>query len=238
MRPQRYGIYFLTFLNCAMAAVLGWLWLTPAGELRNVRWQAPEALKQDVLTLLPSPMPDGKVDVSQFLGALERPLFSPTRRPPLPPPPPVIPPPPPPPDPLATLHLYGVVAGGDTGGIIAKIDGKTRRVRFGETVGLWTLKSINDRNVTFVRGAETRVVPLLHARSNAVPILPSVNVPMPAVPAVPAAGVWPSLVPASPSGSPATAQPSSSVPAVPPVSAPATAAPAGRSVFSIGGRTR
>lgn len=156
-------IRILAALNISLAAGLLWLWVDTDGQLRHVHWTAPIAQKPDFSNMLPAIAPQSSADVSQFLTTLERPLFSPSRRPP----PPVIvvpPPPPPPPDPLNTLHLYGLFEGKDGGGILARVDGKMVRVRIKETVGEWTLKSIKDRDITFAKGVETRIIPLVHAR--------------------------------------------------------------------------
>ncbi len=162
---RQHGIRILVAVVLALVFVLGWMWVDSKGQPRNVHWQPPEPLKPDFSGMIP-PLPEQKpVDLGRFVATLERPLFSPSRKPPPPPPaPPPPPPPPPPPDPLATVHLYGVFAGDDGGGIIVRVDGKPRRVPIGEKIGAWTLKEIENRNVTLVRGAETRVLKLVHAR--------------------------------------------------------------------------
>jgi|JI8StandDraft_1071087.scaffolds.fasta_scaffold260744_2 hypothetical protein len=162
---RQHGIRILVAAVLALAFVLGWMWVDSKGQPRNVHWQPPEPLKPDFSGMIP-PLPEQKpVDLGRFVATLERPLFSPSRRPPPPPPPPAPPPPPPPPpDPLATVHLYGVFAGDDGGGIIVRVDGKPRRVRISERIGAWTVTDIDNRNVTLVRGGETRILKLVHAR--------------------------------------------------------------------------
>ena len=162
---NRYLIRLLMALNAALALFLVSLWFDQNGEMRNVHWQAPQPQLPDFEGMRPRSPADSAADITQFLALQERPLFSPTRRPPLPPPPPPPPVVPPPPDPLAGIHLYGLFSSAEGGGIIAKIEGKTRRVRIGETVGPWTLKALKDRDVTFARGEETRVLPLLYDRA-------------------------------------------------------------------------
>jgi len=78
---------------------------------------------------------------------------------------------------LATVHLYGVFAGDEGGGIIVRVDGKPRRVHIGERIGAWTLKDIDNRNVTLVRGGETRVLKLVHARPAAPAPAPAAGAP-------------------------------------------------------------
>ncbi len=160
---KRYTIHLLATLDLLLALALSWLWFDASGQLRNVHWAPPAPQKPDFSGALPPATPANAADVSRFLATLERPLFSPSRRPP----PPVVvvaPPPPPPPDPLNTIQLFGLFAGKDSAGVLAKVDGKMRRIHLTETVGDWSLKAIQDRDITFVRGAETRVLPLVHAR--------------------------------------------------------------------------
>ena len=100
-----------------------------------------------------------QADTSQFLGMLERPLFSPTRRPPPPPPPPA---PVEAPEPLPNMHLYGIYGGGSGGGAIVRVDGKNQRVHLNEAINGWMLKSIGERSVTFVRGGRSHSIDLVH----------------------------------------------------------------------------
>lgn len=135
-------------------------------------------------------------DASRFMAILDRPVFSPTRRPPPPPPPPkvVVPVRP---DPLDSIHLYGLFSGAGGGGVIARVEGKTRRIKVSEAVGDWSLKEIRPRDVVFAKGGDTRVVPLMQA-SQAAGAVP----PRPAF----AAPVWPGAAPA-PTPAPAAAVP-------------------------------
>ena len=162
-----------------LCAGLGALWFDDKGLPKNVHWAAPTAVKPDfgqAPAASPASPASSEADVSHFVAILDRPLFSPSRRPPPPPPPPA---PPPPPDPFATIQLLGVFAGTETtgSGIVARIDGKVRRVRINEMIGSWAVKAVNDRDVTFASGDETRVIKLIHLRA-----------PKPPVPAVANAG--------------------------------------------------
>ena len=171
---KQYTLRIVGAVLLLLGAALAWLWFDANGALRNVRWQEPEPHQPDFSSMvaqLPSQEP---TDLSRFVATLERPLFSPSRRPPPPPPPPTVAPPPPPPDPLANIHLFGVFAGAEgKGGIIARIDGKPKRVYTGQSIGAWTLKSIEGRNVALERGTEVRVLNLAHARV-AAPVAPTV----------------------------------------------------------------
>ena len=47
---------------------------------------------------------------------------------------------------------------------MARVDGKVRRIKIDETVGPWTLKSVDGRYVVFGQGDETRKLRLEYAR--------------------------------------------------------------------------
>jgi len=152
-------VIVLIGLNALLAALLVTLWVGRDGKLRKMRWAEPVAVKPDLQAMVPVLARPGADSAAQFVATLDRPLFSPTRRPP-----PVVPVQAPPPDPLANIQLFGVYAGADGGGIIARVDGKMRRARINEKIGDWTIKEIADRNVTFVRGGESRVVRLIRGQ--------------------------------------------------------------------------
>ena len=159
---KQYILRLLLLVNLLLMLALAALWVTPQGTLRNVQWQPPLPQKPEFSDAGASLSPLGVVSVGSFMATLDRPLFSPSRRPP-PPPPPVnaaVPEP----DPLANIQLQGVYSGSGGGGIFAKIDGKDRRLAIGATLGSWSVKSIDNREVTFVRGDETRVLRLVPSR--------------------------------------------------------------------------
>jgi general secretion pathway protein N len=98
----------------------------------------------------------------------ERPLFTPSRRPPAPAvagPPPVeaAPPPPPPPGPdRPQLTLVGAISG-ETEGIAIFIDDTTRdvvRLRTGESHSGWTLRSVKGREAALQKDQETVILAL------------------------------------------------------------------------------
>lgn len=159
---RRLALPFLSVLNAALLCALVWSWVTPAGQLRNMRWQPPESVKVDLQSLLPALPGQGQADTSQFLGMLERPLFSPTRRPPPPPPPPkadvpeLV-------NRFAQAKLTGVFEGAGVGGIIINYEGKDRRVPLNGTLDGWKLQSVTGAQAVFGQGGQTRVVPLQRA---------------------------------------------------------------------------
>jgi hypothetical protein len=164
-------VRLLAFINMVLAAALAWMWFDPEGQLKNTHWIVPAARPPDFAGMLPKVERPQGGEVGRFVATLDRPLFSPTRRPP----PPVIitaAPPPPPPDPLNNTQLLALIAGPQSGAIVARVDGKVRRVRLNEKIGDWTIQSVKDRDVTFVRGNENRVVRLDRTRITATPPVP------------------------------------------------------------------
>jgi len=148
----------LGLLTLLLALGLASMWVDEHGQLRNLAWVAPKPLAPDIKV----PASGGQTgaaaaDPAAFAVILERPVFAPDRRPP-PPPAPA-----PPPDPLANIQILGIFSGANAG-ILARVDGKVRRVKINETVGPWTLKSIDGRDVTFTQGEENRQLRLAYAR--------------------------------------------------------------------------
>jgi hypothetical protein len=83
---------------------------------------------------------------------LDRPLFSPSRRPPLPPPPPVLqatPPAAPPPQQPPNLMLFGVVMDGEDARAVVRTeaDKKMLRARIGDEIDGWKVSQIDRRKV-------------------------------------------------------------------------------------------
>ena len=151
-------LQLLGLLTLLLALGLAWMWVDQRGEWRNLTWVAPKPLAPDIKV----PASGGQtsaaaVNPDAFAVILDRPVFAPDRRPP-PPPAPA-----PPPDPLANIQIHGIFSGVNAG-ILARVDGKVRRVKINETVGPWTLKSIDGREVTFTQGEENRQLRLAYAR--------------------------------------------------------------------------
>ncbi len=175
---KRYLAHALVVISLALAAVLASQWRGSHGEWRQLKWLPPAAIQPDFSAALPAGLAAQSTaeftDPARFAAVLDRPLFSPNRRP-APAAAAVVAAVAPPPDPLGNVVLLGLYAGAGTGGIIATVDGATKRMAINETIGSWTLKSIVGREVHFVRGAETRVVPLLRVRPAASATAPVVS---------------------------------------------------------------
>jgi len=160
-RPVR----FLLILVLLLVGGLVWLWLDQNAQLRHVTWVAPKALPPDLnVPVSPVKADAASNDPSSYDAILQRPIFAPDRRPP---PPSSGPDATAPTDPLANIHLHGIFSG-ENAGIIARVENKMRRVKINETIGSWTLKSIDDRDVTFTQGAESRKLHLAYAQLGAV----------------------------------------------------------------------
>ncbi len=191
----------LMALNLLLAGLLLWLWLDPNGTVRGVHWQPPAAIRPDLGSLSAASIQRDESDVNRFMAILDRPVFAPTRRPPPPPPPPkpVVPVRA---DPLDTIHLYGLFSSAGAGGVIARVEGKTRRVKVSEAVGDWRLKEIRPRDVVFTKGGESRIVPLVQAgqATGAPPPRPAVAAP--AGPPLPPAATAPQISTPVPSAQP------------------------------------
>lgn len=157
---RRLAIPLLGALNFTVVIALAWAWWSPATGIRNIHWAAPEPIKVDLQTLLP-PLPGpGLADTSQFVAMLDRPVFSPTRRPPPPPPPPK---PAEPVDRFAQAKLTGLYEGQGVGGVILNLDGKDRRVALNNAVEGWRLQSVSTGQASFSKGGQTRVLGLTRA---------------------------------------------------------------------------
>jgi hypothetical protein len=159
---RRYLTTLLIIANLGLGIGLGLLWVDDGGNLKNVHWAEPAPVKPE-MPVWPVSLQTPLTDNNAFLNVLERPLFSPSRRPPPPPPPPVAPAPP---DPLLDAQILGVFGSGDVGGVFALIQGRMRRLAKGEQVGEWLLKGVSDRDATFDRKGEVRVIRLTNARLN------------------------------------------------------------------------
>jgi hypothetical protein len=178
---RRYALAILLGLNALLLGALAWAWLTPSGELRNVKWMPPEPVKPDLVSMLPNLPGTAQSDTSQFLRMLDRPVFSSTRRPPPPPPPPKVDVP----EPVnwfAQAKLTGVYEGQAGGGIIIFYDGKDRRVPLNGYLDGWKLQSVTGAQATFEKAGQTRAVALQRASlTNFTGLPPNKAVPPPPV---------------------------------------------------------
>jgi hypothetical protein len=141
---RRWLLPLLVLANLALAAWVGWMWFTPAGQIKGVQWQRPAPLAPSLDA--DGSLPETGVDASRYVATLERPLFSPSRRMPAPPPPPSAAP--------------VVDAPPDI------------RVKLGEAVGRWTLKALRPGEAVLAAGESEQVYPLLRAASGEPPPSP------------------------------------------------------------------
>lgn len=174
---KRHVTSILVGIDAVLALVLTAMWFHTDGKLRHAHWLPPAAIKPDFAGMLSPLARQSTDDVGRFVSTLERPLFSPNRRPP----PVVAVAAAPPPDPLANIQLFGVYSGSGIGGIIARVDGKMRRVSINDKIGEWTVHQIVDRDVTFVRGTENRVISLARKRSSGSAAVSGLSVDKPVV---------------------------------------------------------
>ena len=151
-------IRLLLLLVVVGSVGLASLWLDERGQWRNITWTVPAAIAPDI-KVPANPLAGTGAAAASYASIQERPLFTPDRRPPPPPPPPA------PPDPFIGIQIYGTYSG-NNGGILARIEGRVRRVKFGESIGGWTLKSVEGRQINFVQGEQTRQLRLEYSKLN------------------------------------------------------------------------
>ncbi|HOB65961.1 hypothetical protein [Ottowia sp.] len=159
---------FLWALNALLLAALALLWFGP-GAGQRTQWVAPQPLPPNLDAASATFLSVNPAAASNDRTLLERPLFAIDRRPATAKPVAAAPeaPPPPPPDLLDKTQLRGIVRGPALNGVLAEVDGKPRFIRSGESLGDWTLRGIREREATFGKGAERRVVPLPLATASA-----------------------------------------------------------------------
>jgi general secretion pathway protein N len=115
------------------------------------------------------------IPVSALTATRERPIFSPTRRPPAPPPEPVPaaePPPPPPAEPEQPLLTLVGTATGETDNVAVVVDQNTKnlvRLHIGEAVSGWYLRSIDSRAMTLEKDNRRVTLTLPAASESAAP---------------------------------------------------------------------
>ncbi len=171
----------LLFLCLAATLGLAYLWVDQNGQLRNCTWVVPAPIKSTIVaTAIPVTTLTGG-DISSLTAALDKPLFTPDRKPPA-----VIQvaaiAPPPPPDPMASVNLVGLLSG-NSGGVMVRSEGKVRYINLTQKLGDWTLKSIEERSATFARADETRVIKLAYAPLNSIVMSPQASADAPLAPA-------------------------------------------------------
>ncbi len=153
-------VRLLLLLVLGLGAGLLSLWLDQQGHWRNITWAVPAAKAPDIKAPVDI-LPAAGNPAPSYASIQERPLFAPDRRPPPPPPPP------PPPDPFVGIQIYGLFTG-TTEGVLARVEGKMRRIKIGDAIGAWTLKRIEGRQITFKQGEQTRHLQLAYAKLNTV----------------------------------------------------------------------
>lgn len=144
---RRTPLLVLAAVNLALLLVLAWMWVTPDGRPRNVKWEPPAPVKPALGAA--TPLQRWNTDYSRFVVTLERPLFNPTRRPPPKPQAQPV-------DTLAQVAIVGIWGSGAQAGVIARDGQQMRRVKVGEPLAGWTLKEVQLQGATFTRGDETR----------------------------------------------------------------------------------
>ena len=159
---------FLWALNALLLAALALLWFGP-GAGQRTQWVAPQPLPPNLDAASATFLSVNPAAASNDRTLLERPLFAIDRRPATAKPVAAAPEPapPPPPDLLDKTQLRGIVRGPALNGVLAEVDGKPRFIRGGESLGEWTLRGIREREVTFGKGAEQRVMVLPLAAASA-----------------------------------------------------------------------
>lgn len=182
-------LHILAVVNLGLAAGLASLWVDTNGQpLPELAWTSPSAVSPEIIAPQLALMTDPHAgNPSAYPDILARPIFAADRRPPpppAPPKPPVQPPPPPPPDPFASVQLTGLFSG-ENGGVLARVEGKMRRVKIGQQIGAWTLQAIEGREATFKQGEQERKLRLAYAKLN-VPVPVPVQAVVPNMPPRPA----------------------------------------------------
>ena len=99
--------------------------------------------------------PAAAQSLERLSATVDRPLFSPSRRPPAPPPPPVAraPEPPAPPPPPPDLVLSGIVMDGEGARAVVRVgaEKKNKRAQIGDDIGGWMVSQIEGRRLVLSR---------------------------------------------------------------------------------------
>jgi hypothetical protein len=165
----------------------------PGISVRADLGPTPHIKSTDVAPPPPSGNPLWTISLKDLSDTRDRPIFSPSRRPP---PPavverPYVPPPPrvetkPPPEPL-TLSLLGTIAG-DKDGVglfMEKGSQEVVRLRTGESHNGWVLRSVHGREAMLEKGERKETVTLPSPGDTAAAGMPAGMPAMPGVPVIP-----------------------------------------------------
>lgn len=140
-----------------LTAVLAALWLAPGPQARWRQWQAPAPQAPQLGDVQAAQLRPNPAATANYPGVVQRPLFSPDRRPvaaasaAAPAAPPVA---------IEQVRLQGLVAGPSLTGVMLEEQGKTRFVRVGETVADWKLERVQARAALFSRAGQQRRIEL------------------------------------------------------------------------------
>jgi hypothetical protein len=130
-------------LNVALAAQIVSRWSDP----RRSHWQEPAPVRPAMAEALFPPAPRAE-DLGKYRESIDRPLFSPTRRPVInkkgadADKPKV--------DALKEVKVTGLYGGSDRGGAIISVSGKLQRLAYGAKIADWKLVGEKDRSADFV----------------------------------------------------------------------------------------
>jgi len=157
------GLRLFLVLDALLIAALAWLWLDHhSGAPRALAWQPPAAIAPEFGAAANDLPPVAAMDTRAFVATLDRPLFSPTRRPP---PPKAAPDEPPVADTLKDVRLIGLYTTTDgRAGALVRNGAAVQRVALKEQIGGWTLDSVQDRRATLMRAGKSRVLELAISR--------------------------------------------------------------------------
>ncbi len=159
---KRRALHLLTGLNAVLLGILLLSWVAPNGSLQGSQWEAPAPRLNDFAAQAPNLPAPAPADTTGFVALLDKPLFSPNRRPPEPEPPPDVVAAAPV-DNFSTAKLTGLFNSAGASGLIMHIAGRDVRVQLNQSFDGWTLQSIGDREATFASGGQTRVLQLKRA---------------------------------------------------------------------------
>jgi hypothetical protein len=123
-----------------------------SGASNSARDKAPDRVLSPAAVPAPPPVsPVAALSLERFSATRERPLFSPTRRPPPAPPAPVVSPPSPPAPPK--IALLGTVMDAGEARALVKLEGtdKMLRLRIGDNIGGWKVTEIETRTLVVSR---------------------------------------------------------------------------------------
>ncbi|PAT36553.1 hypothetical protein [Vandammella animalimorsus] len=155
MNTPRSSIALLWLLNLALALALALAWLLWGRS----RWTAPPAIAPDYTSALQGAALPGQLQLADYPTITQKPLFELERKWPDPAPPPQTPPAPPPePEPAQAFdsaRLLGVYDQDGQGVVIVEIEGKSRRLRLGQSLEGWTLSALDARSARFTRSGQS-----------------------------------------------------------------------------------